>query len=345
MSGKLVPLRLVNGGSPCAGRVEVYHDGKWGTVRDYGWDTLDEAVVCKELSCGAALSAPGGAHFGEGSDPIVTWNVRCRGNESALRDCPSQTWSHYSWSDYAWLSQAHDVGVICSGNVSVRLVNGGSPCAGRVEIYQGGQWGTIDGYSYDYGYVLTWDMKAAAVVCKELGCGDALSASRAQFGKGSGYVVTYNVRCRGSESALRDCHTWPWGHYYRTHANDAGVICSAPVQKTTISLKPDSRVFMRGETAEISCSGKYPGSKFSFFRDGELIKSRAAKENSNTATFTPSEISAGNYWCISTKHMDGRELTLPESERVGISVWDPLQKPTISLEPGFRIRYRNPPFP
>uniref|UniRef100_A0A4W3J1Z5 SRCR domain-containing protein n=1 Tax=Callorhinchus milii TaxID=7868 RepID=A0A4W3J1Z5_CALMI len=79
-------LRLVNGGSTCAGRVEVYYDGKWGTVRDYGWDMLEAAVVCKVLGCGAALSAKGGAHFGRGSGPIVTWNVRCRGNESTLRE-------------------------------------------------------------------------------------------------------------------------------------------------------------------------------------------------------------------------------------------------------------------
>ncbi|XP_007892504.1 soluble scavenger receptor cysteine-rich domain-containing protein SSC5D-like [Callorhinchus milii] len=68
------------------------------------------AVVCKELGCGAALSAPRDAHFGRGSGPVVTYDVRCRGNESALRRCPSQNWGHYSW-----LSHSDDVGVICSG--------------------------------------------------------------------------------------------------------------------------------------------------------------------------------------------------------------------------------------
>eukprot|EP00062_Callorhinchus_milii_P027133 gi/632990073/ref/XP_007883987.1/ PREDICTED: antigen WC1.1-like [Callorhinchus milii] len=108
-------VRLVNSGSPCAGRVEVYHDGQWGTVSGFGsgasgWDMLDAAVVCKELGCGAALSASGDAHFGEGSGPVVARYVRCRWIDSALRRCPSWGWRHYNW-----ISHSHDAGVICSG--------------------------------------------------------------------------------------------------------------------------------------------------------------------------------------------------------------------------------------
>uniref|UniRef100_A0A4W3GGL7 Soluble scavenger receptor cysteine-rich domain-containing protein SSC5D n=1 Tax=Callorhinchus milii TaxID=7868 RepID=A0A4W3GGL7_CALMI len=97
-------VRLVNGGSRCAGRVEVYYGGQWGTVfgdgfRDSGWDMLDAAVVCKEFGSGAALSASGGAHFGKGSGPVST-----------LRDCQSQPWGgRYSWP------HNYDAGVICSG--------------------------------------------------------------------------------------------------------------------------------------------------------------------------------------------------------------------------------------
>ena len=105
-------LRLANGPSRCAGRVEIYYRGQWGTVFDRLWDQRDADVVCGELGCGTALSAPGGAHFGEGSGPIVTSNVQCEGNETALRECPSAPWGDYR--EYG-AAHSYDADVICSG--------------------------------------------------------------------------------------------------------------------------------------------------------------------------------------------------------------------------------------
>lgn len=44
-----VHVRLVNGGSPNQGRVELLVNGTWGTVCDDLWNTQDAMVVCAML--------------------------------------------------------------------------------------------------------------------------------------------------------------------------------------------------------------------------------------------------------------------------------------------------------
>ncbi|CAM5172979.1 unnamed protein product [Eretmochelys imbricata] len=215
---EVAQLRLVNGSSRCAGRVEVFHNKKWGTVCDGGWDLQDAGIVCRQLGCGTALSAPAGAHFGQGSDHIWLDNVTCTGTEVALSDCRARSWGDSN------CTHGEDAGVECSDSgisevAQLRLVNSSSHCAGRVEVLHNQQWGTVCDDS--------WDITDAGVVCRQLGCGTVLSApGRARFGRGSDRVWLDDVHCTGTEAALSDCRSRPWGDNNCNHGEDAGVVCS-----------------------------------------------------------------------------------------------------------------------
>jgi len=107
----------------------------------------------------------------------------------------------------------------------VRLVGGHSRCAGRVEVLHRGQWGTVCDFF--------WDMPDAAVVCRELDCGEPVDAlGDAHFGPGSGPIWTNPMICSGSESTLKNCGTVNWGFYPCDHTKDAGVICSGKLLQT-----------------------------------------------------------------------------------------------------------------
>ncbi|NXN26110.1 NETR protein, partial [Nycticryphes semicollaris] len=162
------------------GRVEVYHDGKWGTICDDQWDDRDAEVVCRQLGLSGNPKALSWAHYGQGSGPILLDEVECSGNELSLDQCKKSDWGQQN------CDHIEDAGVSCdpftgtdlqlytsqmcsdspyhaasSAEGTVRLAGGRSPREGRVEVYYNGDWGTVcdDG----------WTDLGAQVVCRQLG--------------------------------------------------------------------------------------------------------------------------------------------------------------------------------
>uniref|UniRef100_A0A3B1K813 SRCR domain-containing protein n=1 Tax=Astyanax mexicanus TaxID=7994 RepID=A0A3B1K813_ASTMX len=203
-------FRLV-GGSHCSGRVEVLHGESWVTVCDADFNQQDAEVVCRELGCGSPVEVLEAAAFGRGEGQVWSEELQCRGNESQIHFCPKSSSLKHN------CSHDNDVGLVCAD--SVRLVDGGSRCAGRVEVLHRGQWGTVCSNN--------WVMSNAAVVCRELGCGESVDAlSDSEFGPGSGQIWMNYVDCNGSESTLKNCRAPGWGVHNCDHSKDAGVICS-----------------------------------------------------------------------------------------------------------------------
>ncbi|NXI54003.1 DMBT1 protein, partial [Chloroceryle aenea] len=222
---KLWELRLVNGSTHCSGRVEVMHDHQWGTVCDDDWDFPDATVVCRQLGCGAAVSAYGAAHFGQGSGRIWLDNVQCSGTEAVLSECLARPWGINN------CDHGEDASVICTATSTpeiLRLENGDSRCEGRVEVFHHRQWGTVcdNGWGLAEAAVVGV-LGAAAVVCRQLGCGTAVSApGSARFGQGSSRIWLDNVNCTGTETALSECQTRLWRSNSCDHRKDASVVCS-----------------------------------------------------------------------------------------------------------------------
>uniref|UniRef100_A0A4W4DTK2 SRCR domain-containing protein n=1 Tax=Electrophorus electricus TaxID=8005 RepID=A0A4W4DTK2_ELEEL len=203
-SGKLQYILRLVGGPRCTGRVEVLHGKTWDTVCDADFDQQDAEVVCRELGCGAPVKVLGAAAFGRGEGQVWSEELHCTGNESQIHLCPSSsTLKHNCFHE-------HD---------SVWLMDGGGHCSGRVEVLHRGQWGTVCDDD--------WDMRDAAVLCRELGCGEAVDVlGNSHFGPGSGPVWMDDVDCSGSESTLKNCTSAGWGKHDCNQTKNAGVICS-----------------------------------------------------------------------------------------------------------------------
>ncbi|XP_045920016.1 scavenger receptor cysteine-rich type 1 protein M130-like [Micropterus dolomieu] len=186
-------VRLLDGTSLCSGRLEVksnQSNQRWSSVCEADFDQQDADVVCRELGCGAP-SVLQGALYGEVEAPMWTKEFQCGGHESALLDCRS------SGSARNTCSPGKAVGLTCSEPDDVRLVGGASRCAGTLEVKQG-DWRPVSGL-FD-----RWTLKTAAVVCRQLDCGSAVSVGeRAE----SSYRAVWWIRsdCVQSGSALREC--------------------------------------------------------------------------------------------------------------------------------------------
>ncbi|XP_046504580.1 macrophage scavenger receptor types I and II [Equus quagga] len=101
-------VRLVGGSGPHEGRVEVFHNGQWGTVCDDRWELRVGQVICRSLGYQNVQNVHKGAYFGQGTGPIWLNEVFCFGRESSIEECKIKQWG------VRVCSHAEDAGVTCA---------------------------------------------------------------------------------------------------------------------------------------------------------------------------------------------------------------------------------------
>ncbi|XP_022613018.1 T-cell differentiation antigen CD6-like isoform X1 [Seriola dumerili] len=207
------PVRLAGGPDRCAGRVELWRDGRWGTVCDDQWDLRDANLVCAQLSCGYALNVTGqDGPFPPGRGPVHLDELNCTGREENLWACPSA-------QEEPDCGHKEDAGVICSEMRAIRLTGGLDRCSGKVEVHRNGSWGTVCDHC--------WNVHLASMACSMLQCG----AEPLQF---SQFVppLTHNngtlwyYSCGSKEQSLWQCRELINKAHLCAGSKASGVICN-----------------------------------------------------------------------------------------------------------------------
>ena len=221
-------VKLV-GDSGSKGRLEVYHNGTWGTVCNIGFTDATAMVICSMLGYGYVGQVIGNI-YGAGSGIIWLKNVQCSGNEKHIADCPNSSWGHQN------CSHNDDIAISCIADSTeeIALVGGENPQVGRLEVFHANQWGTV----CDYGFTNV----AAKVVCHSLGFGYiGRKVDINRYGRGNGLIWLSNVTCNGTEQYIGEClHSdWSIQNSYCSHQQDVAVACNGTltgnVSRTSVS--------------------------------------------------------------------------------------------------------------
>ncbi|XP_069422628.1 T-cell differentiation antigen CD6 isoform X19 [Ovis canadensis] len=239
--GERLQVRLVNGSSRCDGTVEVWFQQSWQPVCGALWELSASHALCSSLDCGQAhqlelpvLQTPEPPPWGAAWN--ASWAPTTTGALAPAVQCSGPEWLSCKVVERDCRSDERPAQVNCTEKRDLKLVGGGSPCEGRVEMLQHGQWGSVCDD--------TWDLEDAHVVCRQLGCGWAVQALPGlHFAPGQGRIHWDQVNCTGLETYLWDCPGLP-GNGYCGHKEDAGVVCSG------------ARSLLNLSTTEVPASGQ-----------------------------------------------------------------------------------------
>ena len=211
------------GGSSSTGRLEVFHDGLWGTVCGDFFTAAAASVVCNMLRLGPGTKIHNSRYItSEGQ--IWLDDVRCNGTETDIAKCAHSDWGVHN------CQHNDDVAISCAlTKVEVRLNGGRDPREGRLEVFHNGTWRSVCRDRFNDA--------AARVVCNMLGFGDVGRPTTNNYGYGLRPFWLQSVQCSGTEKSIVECVDNGRGHSRPT--------CS-PGEEQAVSCIADGSVALFG---------------------------------------------------------------------------------------------------
>ncbi|XP_061172005.1 deleted in malignant brain tumors 1 protein-like [Saccostrea echinata] len=188
-------IRLVGGTKPSEGRIELKHNGIWGSICSKNFSVSEGKVICRSLGFeGRHVTVHHGGMFGHGEGPEVISHLSCRGTEEEIWTC-----SNLSYTERP-CSLGNEVGVTCDGT-PLQLVGGAGPWEGRLEVQNGGVWKSVCKDSFN--------QQKAKIICKMMGFPDSDVVADIKpdnfYGRGSSRQMISILNCRDDLSDIAGC--------------------------------------------------------------------------------------------------------------------------------------------
>ncbi|XP_033182013.1 uncharacterized protein LOC113157116 isoform X2 [Anabas testudineus] len=312
-------MRLSGSGSTlCSGRVEIYHNNIWGTVCDDSWDLNDAMVVCRELRCGTALSAPQSAKFGEGTGQIWLDDVTCSGSESFLTECQHSGFGKHN------CKHNEDAGVICSVTFPKPSISM-NPAS---EV----NWGQDVGITCSVSTQLlggTFILQKTSGSFRETKTSSTNSAtfniSEVDFDKEGLYQCQYKYQKRGSTDEFSSPQSNSIRLSITVHLQTPSISLTSP--DGGLVLSPEAAQVTRGSSFVITCSinSIYPDGRFFLIFSGSNITSKSAVDHSASFNFRVAEYKhQGNYSCVYEVTLSTWKFNSTETESISVIIKLPL---------------------
>ncbi|XP_067666942.1 scavenger receptor cysteine-rich type 1 protein M130-like [Haliotis asinina] len=290
-------IRLVSPINNGVGRLEVYYNGRWGTVCDDSFGANEAKVACRQLGrYKSGLTPRAIQNFGFGRGRIWLDEMKCTGAESSLANC-----SHRPWGDED-CAHNEDVGIICDpSDIKMKLTP--SYKRGLLQVFHSGSWGTVcdDGFG----------QVEASVVCRALG----YQGGKAIDGESSMKMWLDDVQCTLLDTDLEDCKHRPWGTHDCNSSEAVGVECFSFPEEATAA-----RIFSTTSTTgegilELYYRGRWGRVHYSGFgREEATVACRMLGHNTIAAkaSSSPNTGSESQRDILEKVHCLGNEFTLNE---------------------------------